>query len=79
MDIIRRCEEKINSLIEKFTNKPDNISMKQVVWHTTISPGEKIASPIIRLGASHADTIQKAEPAEVFNNRSCDFLTLLLN
>ena len=35
--------------------------------------------PIIRLGASHADTIQKAELAEVFNNRCCDFLTLLLN
>ena len=49
MDIIRRCEEKINSLIEKFTNKPDNISMKQVVWHTTIRSGEKIASLLFGL------------------------------
>lgn len=38
-----------------------------------------ICEPIVRLGASHADTIQKAELAEVFNNRCCDFLTLLLN
>ena len=36
MNIILRREEKINSLAEKFTNKPDNISMKQARRYTTI-------------------------------------------
>ena len=36
MDIILQRERKINSLAEKFTNKPDNISMKQARRYTTI-------------------------------------------
>ena len=37
MEIILHRERKINGLAEKFTNKPDNISMKQVWRCTTIS------------------------------------------
>jgi len=36
IDIIRGREGKINDLAEKFTNKPDNISTKQVKRYTTI-------------------------------------------
>ena len=36
MDIILQRERKINSFAEKFTNKPDNISMKRARRYTTI-------------------------------------------
>ena len=36
MDIILQRERKINGFAEKFTNKPDNISMKRVRRYTTI-------------------------------------------
>ena len=36
MDIILQRERKINCFAEKFTNKPDNISMKQARRYTTI-------------------------------------------
>ena len=36
MDIIRGLEGKINSFTEKFTNKPDNISIEKVGRYTTI-------------------------------------------
>ena len=36
MDIILRREGKINGFAEKFTNKPDNISMKRARRYTTI-------------------------------------------
>ena len=36
MDIILGRERKINALTEKFTYKPDNISMKQAKRYTTI-------------------------------------------
>ena len=36
MDIVLQRERKINSIAEKFTNKPDNISMKRARRYTTI-------------------------------------------
>ena len=33
MDIILQCKGKANNHAEKFTNKPDNISMEQARWY----------------------------------------------